>query len=47
MCEALLYSTVNLEVFRYFSIKANSAMYVYMKKCYDAQKFRWVAYFLK
>ena len=28
---ALLYSTVNLEGLRYFSIKANSAMHVYMK----------------
>ena len=44
---ALLYSTVNLEGFRYFSIKANSAMHVYMKTCNDVQKFRWVANFLK
>ena len=36
---ALLYITVNLEGFRYFSIKANSAMHVYMKRCNDAQKF--------
>ena len=44
---ALLYSTLNFEGFRYFSIKANKAMHVYMKRCNDAQKFRWAAYFLK
>ena len=44
---AQLYFTVNLEGFRNFSIKANSAMHVYMKSCNDAQKLRWVAYFLK
>ena len=43
----LLFSTVNLEGFKYFSIKANSAMHVYMKRCNDAQNFRWASYFLK
>ena len=41
------YSTVNLGGFRYFPIKVNSAMHVYMKRCNVAQKFKWAAYFLK
>ena len=43
---ALLYSTVNLGGFRYFSIKANSTMHVYLTRYNDAQKFRWAAYFV-